>query len=416
MVLDGRIRPDVDSGLSTFDVWASYQPPPERRQSTEAPHVELANIPPDFLDKVPEGRAVASLSEEEQAHNERVADWLASDGCDAIVRWCERFGLLGLGIHNAIALRGEYAPCLLPTIGGREVQWLERPLYRRSTHGWSHAQEPAPHQLPVTPGRETPRRDGAPGVLQWEPEYGDCKWEPMSRLYPFLPSLAAESPTDAANSVVDLPCPLSPDWWNAYCEPVHSFLVKARVIKRALREWQRWVKRGASRRDGDRSLHAALRELHALTAGVRLVVAPSSDGNLVEMWSAPSMLAHCAMMVTQDMAHGGHVFRCQGCGRLRVSGLARTKYCGNKCRDVQRSARSRALKKLNSESKKARDLTPSDWRRIVQRYTSAHEAADGTGWGETTIKRHLRRLNIKPQWGSAPNSGAASVEEADEER
>lgn len=257
----------------------------------------------------------------EQAPYETLTDLLALPGLDrarvamapqlsldaerAVLNWCRRYGLLGLGLHEHRAI----------TMAGERWEW---------TGGtWI-----------TGPGSRHLRLEAAPSGVERRPLGGSGDWAsaPLWHWRGYFPDLE-----DAPES--EIPRPLGAGFWQGYAEPLEEFLQAAHLLSDVLA--------AASRTRGDDGVARRMRValfFNKFLDRVHPIVALGSSRPWEGRWSAPSLLAVLAMMGRDDLM-GASLHGCASpdCRRLFRSKAHAATYCSDRCRSRETKRRKAAI-------------------------------------------------------------------------
>jgi predicted RNA-binding Zn ribbon-like protein len=289
---DGYTRPKCGGRLERFSPWDEYE---ETTQSRPAPYVELFNL-------VKPGPAAG----------------LADPTGTELVKWCRRFGLLGLALQQfeMILLRPVKAHGVLRQYGHvrRGDRWL---TFEGAPEAKAHVltrAEPWPYALPPV----------VRGPIRWLGE--------------FFPSVPQREQAD-----YQYPCPGTDRFWRLYCEPVAAFtsaVVKLRDAVVGLKdhnERQRWPNDPAS-------------ALHDVLSTISFTVI--RRGNTFEqVWVFPSLLSSLTMMAVTDVISGKRLSVCENpmCSRYFADASYQTRYCSKTCGWTEQKRRYRQRRSLRAE-------------------------------------------------------------------
>ena len=282
-IQDGAIRPASGARLKEYDLW-------ER---------EGASVQP-LLDLVSQARSVHSgwkniAMPSAETHGE-------------IVKWCRRYGLLGILPHRVAEFR--QVSRWKNADSRSEVLYRVREVVRSAT-GW------ASRTRTVSPESESrlPRSE----VVIQDLEGFAVRMEPFSQTWAtYFPDVPRKQHERYA-----YPVPLSGDFWQQYAEPVHEFLAAAVTLADAI---LRVREAGA-----DADFNVAAKTLHALVSPVRVRLQRGTDGRVRQQWACPSLLASLAMSALLGLAQGALRF-CENCGAPFVTESYQGKFCKPQCR------------------------------------------------------------------------------------
>lgn len=246
---------------------------------------------------------------------------------DEILTWCNRYGLLGLLLQEAVLVRpwpqwmprtdpGGERGLLIPGRVGQASsrlvpiaqQFVREGSLWRASHEMLLPKKPgtaAPTKpRPVDPGEVSDWR--APGVAVVGVEGGQL-WQPIASAWGrFFPSVS-----EPDRERYPYPRPSSPAFWQLYAEPVADFLKAAS----ALRDYAAALRPEPSSRD-------------------RTVRPERAGSQQRRSGPTPSLLAMLYAMVDEDIAAGYHAAACAECGSPFLSETRRTRYCSPTCRNT----------------------------------------------------------------------------------
>lgn len=295
---------------------------------------------------------------------------LSREQRNEVLAWCNKWGLLGLlpqfARHVVLAPRWE------PLLSYREVQDPDGGTYivaeanvtgrlavtqRRYARDGALWRERKPQSMPpLRRTRSTKPRSG-PGMLALELPRG---WPAPCAVFDSTPALHSNEP-DAARPLgrewarffpgiagarletFPYPRPFTDAFWRQYGEPLHDFLLHARLLAMLLenlapprarrpgpREAPVWVARARSRD-----------ALHQLVASVAPVLDEQPDGTFLRRRQGPSLLAALAAMMFDDVADRHRAYRCARCGEAATAPAWQARYCSPRCRKTAEQARRR---------------------------------------------------------------------------
>ena len=312
----GALRPAPGATLQAYDPWARYA---EARSGWgnaggTAPYERLLDLLWS-LRLAPTYGTAAPLQ-------------LMPESEQALVGWCAEHGLLGVLPHETelATLAPRWEPVARFELAGIPLA-ITRRSYQWGYGGWqivvdswwrthTRALEKARKQR----GELVPRalaldEWGAPSVLRRA--LADASWAttPIEHAWaPFFPDVAERARRDHA-----YPVPLSEAFWQAYAEPVDTFVRAADLLYQAL------VTLGdpdASDKfdfDLDHPRGQAHRALFSLLDGCTPALARDPQGKHRRAFHAKSLLASLAMMAYLDLTSGWRVLQCDEDGRPFVS-------------------------------------------------------------------------------------------------
>ena len=305
-IRDGYIRPALGARLRRYDPWKRWLKTRAVSRRSDGsvrgatPYRELLEL----LNKL-EYRSVGADSPEfTPAQVDMLAGPLTADSEQRILRWCARYGLLGILQHRLLQV----------VLSPRNDAQVE---YRRISLGWAAVERA--RENPFTPILE-------PHAVVQPLRGVGLTAEPLSETWArFFPAVPAE-----ARDTFAYPQPLTNSFWEMYAEPLQDFLSGARALMELLSAVQMQTTR-------------KLRSLHELTTGgglpivIQGLVAPTGvavrfrkNGRTELDWVGGSLLASLTMMMLQDLSFGRAV-QCP-CGQLLVSSAYQARYCSRRCR------------------------------------------------------------------------------------
>lgn len=373
---DGYIRPARGAKLEEYTPWDLHARSRDTRQRhRQPPYQELATLLGEFhgaLDYsgkfVPTAKAV-----------------------EALLDWCQRYGLLGLLPHEAEMVT--FRPRLVwlpagspPQPPAREPMWRQDGFVRVAG-GWRvHSRFDSPSLDPAlelllldwtreenelqktdpcheTPTFQPPNDWPPPHVLIRDPEYRHLLDRPLDNWFRYFP--------DHSDQTQPTPRPLTSAFWQAYAEPLEGFLTAAALLKSAM-EWftNEPEKHGRFLETfPDVPTEREFPELsdiwpddvfRGMLQGVSPSVVTTESGRKPEhrqLLVAHSLVGMFAAMFLTDLTQGLDVRTCEVCSKLFVSGAHAAKYCSETCRSRIIKARLRQnmakARKLRSQGKSA---------------------------------------------------------------
>jgi hypothetical protein len=292
-IKNGHITGAAGAPLAEYDPWKLY----ERSlnfKNAEPPYYALLELGRKVHDASMLGGPLDDVTRQPAA----IGDSLA----DAILEFCQRYGLLGILPHQALQVS------ISPRVS--DSNSIISALYLRGGGTWDLI--------------------GVPGDLGWDyrrwgaastvilrygpggPIYAEGLTGYWSRFFP-----SVQNPDYFA-----FPLPLSEHFWELYSEPLDIFL------KAVLWTGDMYAKESYPRQIN----------LNALIDAVGIGV--DDEGRYI--WRSPSLLGYFALMFVMDMNGKRMPHECPSCGRL-FKGDHRARYCGNVCawREQKRRQRRR---------------------------------------------------------------------------
>ena len=345
------IGPAKGAKLRTYDPWDEDEEMPYRSLVSLT---EELGITTDVLTRAP-AFWYRPWVEKSQRHPPLVADAEA-----LILRWCRKYGLLGMLLHQArevtFVWRWDYRR--RPREPNPDsTQELYPTIYRhirqvgRWETTWFQAARPTlddpkrQGQAANVPGHPPP---WIPSVV-WEDFHNgsigttslDACWAPF---FPDVPSHQA--------ATYSYPKPLSDKFWQLYAEHISAFISGALALRYAL-----WCidHRKPSRvmKDNKTRVEQGAHIIQGLVSPVSPIIGLSKDGVIQQKWSSPSLIGSFAMMAMQDLAKD-RLRLCNACGTFFTSDAYQVLYCSDTCRrtEQQRRYRKRKVKKTMMQAKK----------------------------------------------------------------
>jgi len=329
-VVGGYIRPARDATLQRFRLGADLKDAEGRR-----PYESLA----DILDqgRFADGRRGITPETE-----------------PLLLRWCERFGLLGLLLQRVETV--VFPPQSIP---GENQRWAGtgQTVLMRTPSGW---QQNSDGRL----GPDAARYPWSePGVMLHDAANFELRWEPIARTWGrFFPSVLEEE-----RSTYSYPHPHDDEFFRLYAEPVEDFLKAGGEFAEALGQVARAKIQPSPDFTPLGSFSQAIRILNGFAATTRRVFRVNPDGSVAELWVPPTLLAALAGMALRDLAVGHAVRLCENvtCRTLFVSKAYGARYCSERCRHT---VNKRAVRK-NARDKRAEENRRRTRRAAVRRGT-----------------------------------------------
>lgn len=297
----------------------------------------------------------------------------------AVVKWCNRYGLLGLITHHFIS--ANLAPRWLPLhMLGKQPKDRAPPLapeqktFLQTPTGWVQIRRQPPPLMWAEGGkglrdlRKDRRRAysddrslrgkvvDADRIPTGWPSPGAItatgQSEPFRRIDPnrtvwadFFPDVPAEDV-----GTYNYPPPYTEAFWHQYGEPLHLFINAARDLSENLATLARLgnAKRLTNEERNQRDW--AMRDVSAICAGVLVLTA--TDTAYSHQWAGRSLLATLGLMAVQELS-ANRLRRCKVCGRLFSSEAYQVEYCSKRCR--QRQQKRAYRKRLKEKALKAEE-------------------------------------------------------------
>ena len=303
-------------------------------------------------------RPYQALAELVGSHDAPHLPALQPELVEAVIGWCNRYGLLGTLFHRVVAvtLWPRWRRLAFDDRKDREVFVPEQHTHVHVPAGWrtqtirySNCISKDSSQLgaPVSKEKMPERARQSMAIMIDLPGFsspGDpVRVEPLesmwARYFPDVPS--------GERTVYAYPDPLSQEFWEMYAEPVHEFVQAARLLTNALeviRNPQRnnpvaaWFGLSQSPRSARNS---ALYQLSELASCTSPVLERKRDGSLHHRWVAGSLLSSLALRAMEDLA-AKRLHRCGTCGHLFLSEAHQVEYCTPKCRHTMQKRRFRS--------------------------------------------------------------------------
>lgn len=319
-IRDGYIVPAKGAKLVEYDPWKFHRKRGELLAITEPPYLSLF-------------KAV-----EPWEHGIKAEDEPGTE--QAILGWCNRFGLLGL-LHQE-AVRIIFRPRREPdrqTDDFLQIQYVKGPYcwdYPARVvdpmGNWRQVKDKNPDEL-VFPSAEPPSvlmRSVSDGAI-----HSETIRKGWGRYFPAIPERERES--------YRYPLPDTKAFFEIYAEPVSQFIDSAL--------WFMLAVKGIAG-----CTEESLSEFQKVDRRDRLARLSSSGGPMTDpktgdrsiTWNAPSLLAHMALMATVDMSENRILQPCENCKTLIVTGHARARYCSYTCRRAAQARVYRANLKKKS--------------------------------------------------------------------
>ncbi len=309
VVKRGFICPAPGAKLISYDVWNLYRAKGRRGSSKRSP---------------PYGDLIRLSN-----HIHFPRKMMTCEQESLILQWCRRFGLLGLLTEALVEV-------WLPQSTARDSLFRgERGHvhHERVARGWRSGFQVGPLPARIRNPKAILLRDGKP--IEWT--LGDL-------LATYFPSIQK-----AKRARFRMPMPLSDSFWAIYCEPVDSFVLRAKELSRAVE--------GIGQVRADPALaYSGMELLNGLTKHVRPLLVRERNSRWGQTWVAPSLISVFSMMAMLDCLKGRRTIRCQRCGMTITTSNPTTLYCGNTCRWAGQKRQQRG-QPVAGESKLGRPAT-----------------------------------------------------------
>lgn len=317
-ITDGFIRPAAGAKLVTYRPWEKYQQ--IRAQSLEDPVAYHGLM--NFLATVEVSPVQFEGGLKSKGPSRRISPKYTFDE-QKVLTWVSRNGLLGIA-HSQLTLSSAPARITDTEVPQRAVTFF-------SGGRWINVleDEDVGNEASTVKPAWVVARDltGADVRVQDSAEW--WHW--------FLPKARGSLAFDLE----------SDGFRRAYSEPVNAFIEAAVQLRTAIR--------AVTPAESDRSTEPLSFErgalaLNGLLAPGHTTLALGADGRLEETWTAPSLLAHLAMMVLRDVGDHRHLVKCEVCGNTVIRAKP-GKYCGDTHRQTAEKQRQRAKEKEKKERK-----------------------------------------------------------------
>jgi hypothetical protein len=318
-IVEGTVRPSPGAEGTLYDPWQEYLE--SRRRGTgdrrPPPYQDLIALWHDVSARDLDGSY--SVLDQEQ---------------EALLRgWCREHGLLGLWHHEVLlALFPESRP---KVDGGERLRG-----YERSPWGWREVRPwvrpPSPREpsrgvrLPDEVIARWPRdvwRSTLPsgGFVLRELGTGAVSTVPLDPVW----ELHFDPQGSLAKPVWPVPPPDSPDFWQAYGEPVATMMFAARELANS-------IDRLTDRRDT-----LSRETLNRLASAAAPALVETEDG-FTWGWDSPSLLASFATMIISEASGGARPVACQTCGTTFLTKAYQSLYCSPTCKETAHTRRRRS--------------------------------------------------------------------------
>ncbi|MEO6025581.1 MAG: hypothetical protein ABIR79_01770 [Candidatus Binatia bacterium] len=334
VIRDGYIRPAPGAEFSTYSPGEMY------RQATqpdafEAPHRALLRLRQDL-----DLRSLTPPPKDEAS----------------IVKWCERYGLLGLllqEVEMAVMAPRWSTPPGIHAHGA--AQALVNPVARhftRGVRGWTERSTiwaVFPRDR-IDDGQLVSASDRAPE--QWRTQGWDQPWvlrrsadgdlvkesllPAWARFFPDVP--------EAQRETYPYPSPGGPDFWKLYAEPVEDFLRATAMLYEILESFKSPIARKQLRRrpadtnagatQSAQAAHQAMAKLDHLFSSIHPCLHFTPDGSPQMQWHSASLMGAIAMMAIQDVLAGNRLVVCANhtCNNLFLAASYQARFCADRCR------------------------------------------------------------------------------------
>lgn len=305
-VREGRVAPAPGATLEQYDPWKDYE-------ASREYGVGRGPRPPY--------QAFISLVRYVDLNSPHL---MKSGGEAALMAYCRAYGLPGLLLQQAQPLpAGRYVYPKILVVNGRR-RALAPPV--QAAYMWDQAY--------------WRRYDEAPKFTR--PELAD-----LEQYFPGYEGLHGKWP--------DVPEPLSPAFWTAYCEPIGHVMREVLLIAAALTgllnlDTATPYEIGPLEFAPGHGHDLELSRLNELTSSVGSVIEVHGEGQarrLSRRWTFRSLLACMAMMVQRDVLGGGRVYVCENksCQSPFVSSSPKARYCGARCKNTAQKRNQRNNKR-----------------------------------------------------------------------
>jgi hypothetical protein len=299
-IKDGSIQPAPKAQLHWYNPWDKFG---ESRSSND--------VPPPY-------QGLLKLALELQSHEPHRPTRVPHAVQDSIVEWCQKHGPLGVLLS----------------------QWESISLAPQPAHGdqfTSNRYVRAFGQQIYELGSSGDVGDRKPSVLLHGLNDLELQEESLDRTWSkFFPRVEWEK-----RKTYPYPLPYTEEFCRLYAEPLFSFVKATRLFAGA-------VKHLARTQSGDVNLASeqALETMNLLRRPISAVLERNAEGDLMQGWETPSLLASFAEMFVQDIAFGRATRLCQCCQLPFVSGAYQARYCSPACRQRQQKRNVREQAKL----------------------------------------------------------------------
>jgi hypothetical protein len=288
-IRDGCIHPARGASLKSFDPWAECE---SRDGNIDfPPYLQLAEL----VREIPADRSPSPVPPEQ---------W-SPELQRNILKWCGRYGLLGLLPHTTLSAR--FGSWCVTRIGG---EWSE------STRPWS----PGPFEPQWA---EVIEDDFGEGV-----EVGDDHgwW------YYFPDVSKVERGEGNASGPTLRLVPTSGEFWKWYAEPLEYFIRIACFFEHAIRvigdpSGNPVVEHRGEELTRDKALARLTAYANCVSVGL---TEDTKDGSFTQIWRSPSLLGHLSMQAIQNLLGERRIINCR-CGATFSSAHWNAKHCTETC-------------------------------------------------------------------------------------
>ena len=356
VVDDGYVRPAKGARLRRYSPWDQYLEASRTRRTGQTPYQSLVRLV-------------------------RNRNFDTKGDLDALLDWCEQYGLLGLLPHRALLIahapRWQHEQDFVNYEVEDGALWPVMWIDARVSEGWVRTREPwrreAAPKMEGEPGlwlakglprvldqaqhnqlvpRETVPDWPVPFVVMQALKTSAVDAEPLGKTFArYFPDVRPDE-----HETFPYPQPGSPAFWRTYAEPVSDVLEAARFLLRIVETLSALSRGPGSSKQSPRRVTTSLRDLSLLVSSVRSVLRPDDRGQLTEQRVAPSLLGWLALMLLQDFDDGQVMGTCRahGCGAGFTSSRENAEYCSPKCRmrEKQRRHRQRKTESGNTPSRR----------------------------------------------------------------
>jgi hypothetical protein len=235
----------------------------------------------------------------------------------ALLRWCSRFGLLGVLLQRVVTI---VLPPRQEPDDDPYFAMIRRVSYFRRPGGWQQLGN-------LTDDQPLPTEEG---YVALQPLGGSkISIEPLTKTWTkYFPSIPQNE-----REVYDYPHPEDAEFFRLYAEPIEDFMHAAGLVVHALEDIT-GTKPHTRTSDSISDFVQGVGTLNALAAETSPVFCAMRDGTLREAWVAHTLLAWLARMALRDHAGGQSVRICENptCLKLFTSSAYQARYCSKRCR------------------------------------------------------------------------------------